>query len=345
MNSRVAELSLASIKALILFAILFCSIAVARSSWIISEPLIGKAVTIDLLVSLPIIYFLFIRRSSIPKITVVPVFMLGVLTASLLLPAGGRQLLDLAIVYAVPAIELFVAGYLCYRVYRTRAAYMADAGRGHDVMEKLRNAFVREIKPDLVARIAAYELALVYYAVFRWRSSRNANSFTYHRKNGSISMLVVFLFLMGAETTIVHVLLSQWSPTAAWVMTAASIYLWLQIAAHLKAVMFRPVQITEGNLLIRCGALGDAVIDLNSIKRVVIGEPDGKAPAVAARLVALGGFSKANVTLDLVAEHTLFGYYGIARTFRSISFYVDEPAKLQDAISDRMTHDHVLNAV
>ncbi len=217
MNPRIMSLSLATLKAGVLFAILLCSILVAQSSWINVDPLIGTAVTIDLIFSIPIIYFLFIRKTSIPKITVVPVFGLGMLIASLLLPAGERQLLNIALLYAVPLVELSVLVYLAYRVYRTRSAFMAEALLARDVMERLRSAFDREIQPAFVARIAAFELGLFYYTFLARRSKHDANSFTYHRKDGSISILVVFLFLLSAETVVIHILLAQWNSIAAWI--------------------------------------------------------------------------------------------------------------------------------
>ncbi len=334
MNPRIISFSLASLKAGILFAILLSSILVARSSWITSDPMIGTAITIDLLFSIPIVYYFFIRHSAIPKITVVPVFGLGVISASLLLPEGERQLLDLAILYAVPLVEISVLGYLAYRVYRTRTAFMAEAGRGRDLMERLRAAFEREIKPPFVARIAAFELGLFYYSLFRWRPKRDADSFTYHRKNGSILLLMVFLFLLMAETVVVHILAAQWNSVVAWVLTAASIYFGLQIVAHLKAMFVRPVQITDTELLIRCGAFGDTAIELDSIRNIRVGAAISEAGVI--KLGALGDLSEANMTLDLDRDATLNGYYGLAKTFQSISFFVDEPALLADRLRERM---------
>jgi hypothetical protein len=336
MNPRIITLSLASLKAGILFAILLCSILVAQSSWITVDPLIGTAVTIDLIFSIPFIYFLFIRNTSIPKTTVVPVFGLGVFAASLLLPTGERQLLELALLYAVPTVELAVLGYLGYRVYRTRAAFIAEAGRGRDVMERLRSAFEREIQPAVVARIAAFELSLFYYSFFRWRQRPDPLSFTYHRKDGPITLMTVFLFLMSAETVVVHVLLSQWSAVLAWILTASSIYFGLQIFAHLKAMLVRPVQITETELLIRCGAMGDTAIDLDSIESIRLGSEVLEAEGELATLTALGGLSKPNVLIELNDAARLNGYYGFSKVFRKIAFSIDEPAEFAGQVRQRI---------
>jgi hypothetical protein len=334
MTLRVAYFSHAYIKAAILFSVYLCAVFIAKSSWTANEPLMGTAVTIDLIFSIPLIYFLFIRRTSIPKLTVIPVFFFGVVTAYFALPYGERQLLDGVIAYAVPVVELGVLGYLGYRVYRTRSAFRAEARLGRDVMERLRSAFEREIKPAVIGRVAAFELALFYYVFLAWRIKRPPGSFTYHRSSGSPVILAAFLFLLIAETVVVHILVSLWSVAAAWILTALSLYLALQIAAHMKALFLRPIRITEDRLLLRCGVIGDTVIRLQAIRAIRGGAAGADSITEAVKLAAAGELTSPNITLELDEKATLNGPYGIRREFRAISFWVDEPEEFVKVMAE-----------
>jgi hypothetical protein len=308
-----------------LLAIYLCTLLIARSTLITNEPLIATAVTIDLIFSIPLIYFLLIRSTSMPKLTVMPVFFVGVATAYLVLPESERTLLNSVIAYAVPAVELGVLAYIGYRVYRTRAVYNAEAQKGHDVAERLRSAMEKEVKPAAIGRVAAFELSIFYYVFLAWRSRRPSGSFTYHRNSGSAVILSAFLFLLIVETVVVHILVSMWSVTAAWILTAASIYLALQIAAHLKALFLRPVRITEDELLLRCGMLGDLAIGLEKVRSVRIGAAASGQRSVTVRLGAVGELSSPNIMLELNGPATLHGPYGIRRELCAISFWLDEP--------------------
>jgi hypothetical protein len=337
MTSRVAYFSNAYIRAAVLVSVYLCAVFIAGSTWAANEPLMGTAVTIDLIFSIPLIYFLFIRKTSIPKLTVVPVFFFGVATAYIALPDGERRLLDGVIAYAVPVVELGVLAYLGYRIYRTREAFRAEAQLGRDVMERLRSAFEREIKPAVIGRVAAFELALFYYVFLAWRIKRPPGSFTYHRSSGSPVILAAFLFLLVAETIVVHILVSHWSVIAAWILTAPSLYLALQIAAHMKALFLRPIRITQDRLLLRCGVIGDAAIRLETISAIRVGASDGGSCADAVKLAAAGELTSPNITLETDETATLNGLYGTRREFRAISFWADEPEvfmkRLAEAIS------------
>lgn len=328
MNLRTNNAFVVSFKIVVLVLLLGSLVAISQSSLFASYDLIRTALAIDFLFTVPVLYFFLIKRTSIPPITVIPVFLASFALASLLLP-DGVGIMRVAGWVLVPAVEFVVFGYLVFRIYRMRKTYLDEAGQGLDLMERLRNGFVRELKPPFVARSAAFEVAIFAYVLFKWRRPREAG-FSCHRTNGSTPVLAVFLFLLVTETVGLHFLLSMWSPTLALVVTAFSIYFIVQIVAHLKALRLRPIVVTDSSLLLRCGILGDAVIPREAVEsaEMVGGADDTKGIA----LLPLGGMSQPNVRVTLTEQVTIYGLYGFESRASVVRVYVDDPSAFIDAI-------------
>ena len=49
-------------------------------------------VMIDFLITIPLLYLFFIRKTKVPKTTVIPVFLLGLLLASIYIPEDQQDL-------------------------------------------------------------------------------------------------------------------------------------------------------------------------------------------------------------------------------------------------------------
>ena len=323
-----------ALKISILAAIVAVSLFFANSQLIVAEPIIATAVTIDLILTLPVAYYFFIRNSAIPRITVVPVFLAAVLLASFILPSDDRILLGLAVAYAVPAAELFVLGYLGYRVYLTRRAFGKLARTGRDLMERLRMAFVSELKPAVVARAAAFEIGVFFLILFVWQRPSTAG-FSYHRNNCAIPILIVLLFLLIAETIVAHFLLAMFSPIAAWIATGVSIYLAIQVIAHFKALFMRPIVVTEDAVLLRCGIMGDAFIERGSIARVgkLSRFPQNTTNEIA--ISPLGSLVQPNVRIEMKQVTAFYSIYGLKKEYSAISFSVDEPDRFLALLEQR----------
>ena len=325
-----------SLKIGLLLAIIVCSALIAQSSMIVNYPCIGTAVSIDMLITLPVAYLLFIRNTRIPKTTVLAVFGISLMMTSYLLPENDRSFLNVILVFGLPLIEVFAFCYIGYRIFRTRRAYAGELLKGRDLMERSRTAFAKELKPEILGRAVAFEFGVIAYAFFKWRDEKCENAFTYHKKNGSTILMGMLLFLLAAETTVFHILIAQWNLTLAWMLTAVSIYFALQLFAHLKALRLRPISIVGSELLFRCGILGDTSIDVALIGSVkMTGRPvedeDGHLT-----IVPLGPLCQPNVMLRVRRGETFSGFYGFEKRFSSISFYVDEPNEFVEILNGRM---------
>ena len=98
-------------KNLIIFGIpiLFISMLalLAKSSFFEIHPnRLSIGITIDLVLTIPVIYLVLIRKSSIPKTTVVPVMIVGMLIGSIILPEENQYYLELFKTCILPIVEL-----------------------------------------------------------------------------------------------------------------------------------------------------------------------------------------------------------------------------------------------
>ena len=313
-----------------MFLSLLCAlIAISQSSLMAADDLIPTALAIDFLVTLPVAYFFLIRKTSVPKITVVPIFFASFLIASAVLP-DNLALMSLVGVVVVPAVELGVLCYLAYRIYRTRKRFREGVHARFDLMERLRTTLEHEIDPPAVARAAAFELAIFAYAFIKWRRKPvEGTVFTYHRASSPHLIVGVFLFLIVVETVGIHFLLSLWNETLAWVATALSIYFGIQLFAHLKALILRPIVVTESDLLLRCGILGDAMIRREDI---LSAELVGGAEGEALDLLPLGAMSQPNVRLALKEPVAVYGIYGLSKDATVLPLSLDDPAAFIAAV-------------
>lgn len=298
------------------------------------EPLVATGVALDLIITLPTIYFFLIRRTSIPKITVVPLFGGSVTAAYFIVPASGQVVVSAALAYAIPAVELLAFGYIVLRLGRIVRAYRNVADEGADIVERLRTALSKELEPAALARAVAFETACVLFAVGKWRRPSGCQQFTYHR--GAMAVLAAFLFLLAAESLVVHTVISIWSPIAAWIVTAVSLYFGVQLFGHLKAVLLRRLILTGDHLLLRGGLLADCQIALDQILEVARSETAVPAEEPSVMITPVGRMLRPNVRLNLASSATVYGIYGIPKAASSIEIYVDEPLRFIDAIRQQI---------
>ena len=108
-------------KSLIIFSIpllIIASMAVLTYSALFTTHSneLSLAITIDLLLTTPFIYFLLIRKTTIPKTTVVPFVIIGVVVCSFILPSENQYYLSLFKTWVLPIIEVSVLSYIIYNI-------------------------------------------------------------------------------------------------------------------------------------------------------------------------------------------------------------------------------------
>lgn len=280
-------------------------------------------ITFDLLLTVPVIYFLLIRRTDIPKITIVPLFIIGMAVATIILPSGNQQFLRWAKTWILPIVETMVLILIAFKVRLGIKRYKATKESARDFFTTLKST-CSEVLPKVVVIPFATEIAVFYYGFLHWkRFVPKQNEFTYHKNSGIVTLLVAIILIVVIETSVIHILLLKWSLTAAWVMTALSTYTAIQLFGFLKSIIKRPISIVGNKLCLRYGILSEANVEVENIDLIELTTKSIEFTKETRRLSPFGDLENHNIVIRLKRECTLSGLYGITKTFRTIVLFVD----------------------
>ncbi len=298
--------------------------------------LLAMASTLDITLLIPGIYFLFIRKSTIPKVTVIPVFVLSFITASILLPKEHQQTLSV-IEYAIPVIELFVVGFIVYNVRKTIKAYQLQKGRNEHLgfIEIVNQATENAFGKGVLANVLATEISIFNYALFGWKKkveTKNPTYFTYHKENGYIAFMVTIALVLIAETVILHIWLASWSNVVAWVLTGISIYSSFFLIGDLNAARLRPIFFTDEGIVFRAGLRWRTTVSYSQIEAVEFKTPDKENEEF--QNFALTG--DPNVLLTFNTEIDAKGLYGLSKTFTKLAIHLDDKLGFKAEIEKRI---------
>ncbi|MEO0337885.1 MAG: hypothetical protein AAF242_01600 [Bacteroidota bacterium] len=283
------------------------------------------AVSVDLLLTIPLLYFLLIRKTDIPKITLVPITIVGLLLGYNFLPLEHQMYLDLFKEWVLPLIELTVLSVIITKVIVGIKKYRSVSGERADFYSTLIET-CEEVLPKKMVHLFATEIAVFYYSFFTWKKRPvQENEFTYHLKSGTPVLLLAFIFIILIETFVLHLIIERWSVTAAWILTILSIYTGLQMLGFSKSLSRRPYQIKEGFLHLRYGILSEAIIPLQEIERIEITKKALPEDKMARRLSPLGDLESHNLVLHFKTPQVMVGLYGFKKTFNTLALFVDDP--------------------
>ncbi|MEP1033224.1 hypothetical protein [Ekhidna sp.] len=319
-------INLRNLLFLIPVAIILGCIFVAKSPLFAENPhQLSLAITFDLLISTPVIYLLIIRKRDLPKTTVVPIFILGIVVASLILPAEHQFYLSLVKTWILPFLEIAIITYLVVTIRKAFKKIKQSQTATPDFFSAARTA-AADILPKKVSTAFATELSLFYYGFFHWKKHKlRAGEFTYHQTTSTRMVLGVFVFLIIIEAFAVHLLVRNYSTIAAWILTILSMYACFQIYGILRSLSKRPVAIEDDNLVLKYGVMAETRIPLNQIQAI---KEQTTSLEKEEGLVYLSPFKDMeghNVLIEVNEPMKLTGFYGFKKEFTSIAIYVDAP--------------------
>ena len=322
---------------LIVFAvpllIMLSMIILSQSSWFQLHPAaFSAAITIDLAFTVPLVYLFLIRKRDISNTTAIPLFIVGLVLASFLIPADHQVYLRLIKQWVVPVVELAALALVGQKVRKILKAYNGQKSHSLDFHSQIREA-TKEVLPKKVSTIFAFEISLIYYCFLSWKKRKlQPNEFTYHKKSGTIAILAVLIGIVWVETLVIHILLERWSPLAAWILTVLSLYSGFQIFGMLRSLSKRPLSIQKGVLLLRYGIMSEATIPLDTIQSIELSSRQQAFDRQTRKLSPLGDLESHNVLIHLKEENKLQRLYGIKKTFTTIALHVDEKERFEQAL-------------
>jgi hypothetical protein len=290
---------------------------------------LGFGITVDLLLTVPLLYLVLIRKTSVPAATAVPLMFLGLLIGTCLLPEGNQNYLDLFKVWVLPIIELTILTFVVARVRQAIFRSRALGNTSLDFFEALKST-CRELLPKRLAIPSATEVAVIYYGFLNWKSKPiDEHEFTYHRKSGTVVLLTAVIFIVMVETFIFHILIVRWSETAAWIFSGLGIYTAIQVFGFARSMTKRPIAIGRSSLILRYGILSEAEIDFSDIDKIEMTTADLPKDKNIRRLSPLGELENHNVVIHLKKANILTGLYGIQRHFRVLALHVDSETEFK----------------
>lgn len=287
--------------------------------------ILSIAITIDFLITIPLIYFLIIRKRGIPKITVLSMFVIGVVVLSYALPVEHQSLLSIVKTFAIPLVEIVVLSFIIYKVVKITESYKQQQ-KSADFYTTMVKA-TAEVLPKQVAPILVTEISVVYYGFINWKKYLlKENEFSYHKKSTIHSILIGFLMVILIETFTLHFLLAKWSVITAWVLTILSIYTGLQFFALLRSISKRPIKIDKEaqQLVLRFGFFSDWSVPLKDIRSIELTAKDLPEDKSIVPFSPLGSLTEHNVIIHFHQEQEFSGFYGIRKKAKALAIYVDE---------------------
>ncbi len=293
---------------------------------------LAHAVTADLAITAPLLYLFLIRKTTIPKLTVLPCFFLGLLIAHSVLPAGERSFLSFLTNYAVPLIELTVFFFISRKAFHFIKTFRQQGKSQYDPLEVLVKSVQEILGEGRVSRIFATEMSVLYFSLLSWKTpaKQSAAHFTHYQKSGLGALVGIIVLILATETFALHILLLKWSGIVAWLASLSSVYLGLLFFAHYKASWQRQSWIDEKTLHLRYGLMGDANIPLEQIKEIVLSQ---RTPSVEEGYAKLGhAFENHNVILHLEQAISIRRMYGKEEEATILSLTIDDPEKLQELL-------------
>lgn len=310
---------------------------VVNSSFFIEYPKeLSIGITLDLLITIPFVYFLIIRKKEIPKITVVTLFVIGIVIASIIIPKQHQALLSQIKTFILPAVELGVFSFLIFKARKIIQEFKKQHSN-HLVFYNAMQQAVSAVFPNKIGELLATEIAVVYYGFLAWKKrTLKENEFSYHKNGTSVSIIMGLMLVVLIETIAVHTLVQKWNVIVAWLLTFLSIYTCLQLFSLMLSLSKIPIEVDliSKILTLKYGFFGEAVIPFGNIKGIDLTEKDLPTDKSIIPFSPLGNLDTHNIVLHLNKKAVFKSFYGMQKTYISIAFFVDKKHQFKKVIED-----------
>ena len=319
-----------------LFCLIGLSLLPLSSFYLMHPEPLSIGISVDFLLTVPLVFLFLIRNTKIPKTTVVPLVVLGMLLGYAVLPEENQFILDYFKSWILPLVELGVLSFVGFSVYRSAKRFKNHRKKGFDFYTTLKTTS-NEIFPKVPAALLTSELAVLYYGLWTWKKRPlNENEFSYHKDSGTLTVLVALIVIIGIETYVFHLILAKWNNILAWVLTAISCYTAIQIFGFLKSMSRRPIAIQGGILQLPYGIMGEAIVPLTKIASIECNSKELEENKLNRKLSFLGAMESHNIILHVKEPLEVQGLYGISKKYEVLGFCVDGPTQFKKSVEQHI---------
>lgn len=298
---------------------------VHSSKFYLHQNLISLAVTIDLTIVIPVLYyFLIARKLNISSITVLIIFFLCTIVAAILIPAGDHKYLD-EIKYLLIFTELATTLYTIIKLRKIIKEYKFQSKKRSDFIYNLTIAMEKVMGKFKLWSLLIGEINTFRYGLFFWLGKKEIKEgqkyYSSHKNSGYAAIWSVIFFVMLIETTGMHLLLRSWVPGLAVVITILSIYTIIFFISDLASIIKRPIVFYNNKLLFRIGIRWNAIIDPEIVQSVESIRNFDKKKNNDTLNCALAG--DPNIKIELKEKIIFRSFYGIRKTADKFVFNID----------------------
>ena len=330
-SNKIWVYSFIGISALIIVTEYF---VVHSSKFILHQDLISLAVTIDLAIIIPTIYYFLIpRKLNISPITVLIVFFLCTVVAAILIPARDHKYLN-EIKYLLLFTELATTLYTIVKLREIIKEYKFQSLERSDFVYNLTIAMKKVMGNFKIWSILIGEINTFRYGLFFWLGKKEIKKgqkfFTTHKNSGYTAIWAIIFFVMLIETTGMHFLVRNWSPGLDVIITILSIYTIIFFISDLASIIKRPVVFYDNKLFFRIGTRWNAVITPEIIQSVESIRNFDKHKNKNILNCALAG--DPNIKITLGKPITFKSFYGIKKSSEKFVFNIDSEKEFIDEI-------------
>jgi hypothetical protein len=315
--------------------VIICCIAIVLSPiYETQKDRLSLAILLDLIISAPLLYYISIYKTNVSKKTVIRVFMIGLLIAGILIGKNNSKTLITVKYWIAPLLEFWVVFSIVVAYLKARKKVLLTGISEIDFLPFCRDMISNYIGNKKIETLISSEIAVLFYAFSFKRKPIIDNNikFSYHKNNGIQLVLGTLLSLFLIETTGMHFVFLLWSKTAAWILTLLSAYTCLQLFAHMRAIVARPIVLGDTKLELRNGLVGDAIIPYAIIKRIEFTKKD-PVEGLIQKLALIKGLEGHNVVIHLSETITITRIFGIEKSCNTILFNCDQPKLFEKAIN------------
>ncbi len=299
----------------------------------LQQPLFSLAITIDFLLTIPVLYYFLIRKKNINKKSVFTLLAFCIFLARYIIPTENQYFLGLFQKFIWPIFEIGVFTYIVILIKKTIGNYKLSNSQKFDFFEAINHAVNTVFSPK-ISNIISVEIATFYYGFLSYKTIQlTDNEFSYHKKSGSITLLYFLIGIILLESSIVHLLVAKYSNTAAWILTALSIYAAFQLTGFTKAIKKRPIVFEKKYLQLNYGIFSQTKIDyckIVEIKPIKNYIPDKNIT----QLSPLKSFEEPNLLIILSEENPIEKLYGKKINYKALAFFVDEKENFIEKINN-----------
>lgn len=297
------------------------------------------AISVDLFLVIPGLYFLLIRKTAIPNITVIPLCVVIMLLSTVILPESRQDYLELFKTYLIPFLELGFISYVFYSLRMGVLKFKKEENADLDFYSNAKNTLT-ELLPRAFVIPVLTEISVFYYGFFLWRKKPfKENEFTIHKESGSMVLLSVVMFLLVVETFVFHLLLEILFDPLAWILTFISIYSGFQLFGFIKSIPHRRSYFSEKGIHFRYGIMSETDIDFDQIEFVssdfsTISKYENEKES--RKLSLLGSLENHNVIIRLKKNHMWSGLYGTQKPYKNLLVSVDDKKAFISKVNQKL---------